>query len=57
MPRYKYSSILNKKTAKAHQKWYSMKPTERYKLMKKVGSTKKSNRGIFSDIISYLEKN
>ena len=56
MPKYRYSNVLNPKTLKAHKEWYSMKPTERLKLMKEVGSTKKTDTGVFRDIIKRLEK-
>jgi hypothetical protein len=56
MPRYRYSNVLNPKTMNAHKEWYSMKPTERIQLMKNIGSKKKTDTGVFRDIIKHLEK-
>jgi len=55
MPKYRRSSVLNIKTAKAHKEWYGMSPRERAILMKEVGSIKKTDTGKFRDIIKHLE--
>lgn len=50
-------SILNPKTSKAHEYWYSLTPRERGQLMKEANLKNKSILGKFREIISYIEEN
>lgn len=54
---WRKQDIRNKKTQKAYNYWYSLKPIQRSNLMKEANLTQRTMTGKFRAVIDYIKQN